>query len=352
MLAILNAALAMTAATPAHEPTARDVQDMASNYWVRQVGPSDDIREHATPSSRDVQDMASNYWVRQVGPSDEIDRCLAAMARLCQDAKHASSGACYTCLHEHTSELRPICQGTGSGETYCGKAAEPTSRDVQDMASNYWVRQVGPADDVAARPQRAHMSFAGMPLGMLSAAQYLEGGQKMAKFGYAQTFGNDTAGALAFVKSHSGWNFASWAAVEGCGRSPRCHSAFLSDAELIGHNATLLSVQAVLPGEETVRCHNHRGGIWCHEDVAEFNQGQFYVVEVAADDEPSLVRTGLVMCHEWPEQFKKALEGRDGTRCHTMPVGLVVPKKTPWCAKHDCRAAWTTEATSEVESKA
>jgi len=55
------------------------------------------------------------------------------------------------------------------------------------------------------------------------------------------------------------------------------------------------------------------------------------------------------MCHEWPQQFEKALEGRDGTRCHTMPVGLVLPKKATWCAKHDCRKAWTAAAMSEVE---
>jgi len=245
----------------------------------------------------EMKKMAVGYWVRQVGPSDDIS----------------------------------------------ATTAKPTDNEMKKMAVGYWVRQVGPSDDVESEPRAARMSFAGTPLGMLSAEQYLEGGQQMAKFGFAKAFGNDTTSALAFVNSRSGWSFESWAAVEACGRAPECHAAFQSDPELVGHNATLASVQAILPGEETVRCHNHPGGgIWCHEDVTEFNQGSFHVVEVVADGSPSLARTGLVMCHEWPQQYAKFFEERDGSRCHTMPVGLVLPKRASFCAQHDCRAAWTT----------
>eukprot|EP00622_Pseudochattonella_farcimen_P004512 FR739907.1.p1 GENE.FR739907.1~~FR739907.1.p1 ORF type:complete len:106 (+),score=10.78 FR739907.1:288-605(+) len=105
-----------------------------------------------------------------------------------------------------------------------------------------------------------------------------------------------------------------------------------------------MKVRAILPGEATVRCHNHAGGgIWCHEDVTEFNEGSFFVVEVATDEAPSVVHMGLVMCHVWPKKQEALFEQRDGTRCHTMPVGLVLPKKDQFCALHDCRAEWTAE---------
>ena len=338
MLAVLLFASCYAAPTVVpNRPTNEDMQNMASNYWVRQVGPSDDISVGLRPASLSGPDPT---------------KCKAAMGRFCSSAPKGN--ACYSCLHEHTAELYPCCHGTASGQTFCGdfwqrlpsKSATPTNAEMKNMASNYWVRQVGPSDNIASEPRVAskpRMSFAGTPRGMLTAEQYLEGGKQMAKFGYAKAFGNDTAGALAFVNSLSGWSFKSWAAVEACGRSPQCHAAFQSDPELIGHNATLASVQAVLPGEETVRCHNHAGGgIWCHENVSEFNEGSFYVIEVVPDDTPTLVRNGLVMCHEWPKEYAKLFEERDGTRCHTMPVGLVLTKKASFCARHDCRAAWTT----------
>ena len=49
-------------------------------------------------------------------------QCLAEMAKLCSDAKKTGVSACKKCLQSHLSELRPLCEGTGSGGKFCSAA--------------------------------------------------------------------------------------------------------------------------------------------------------------------------------------------------------------------------------------
>ncbi|KAK3238954.1 hypothetical protein CYMTET_51079 [Cymbomonas tetramitiformis] len=92
LLAVAFFALVGTQSASAIVPTRKGMKDMAVNYWVRQVGPSDDItkvsktvEEAAKPGKEDMKQMAANYWVRQVGPSDDIESGRNSSS---QDVRH------------------------------------------------------------------------------------------------------------------------------------------------------------------------------------------------------------------------------------------------------------------------
>ena len=44
--------------------------------------------------------------------------CSQTMAKLCPGLK-GKGAACFDCIHKHTSVLKPLCKGTGSGKAYC-----------------------------------------------------------------------------------------------------------------------------------------------------------------------------------------------------------------------------------------
>ena len=44
--------------------------------------------------------------------------CSQTMAKVCPGLK-GKGAACFDCIHKHTSVLKPLCKGTGSGKAYC-----------------------------------------------------------------------------------------------------------------------------------------------------------------------------------------------------------------------------------------
>eukprot|EP00854_Cymbomonas_tetramitiformis_P011593 gene11593-13694_t len=106
LLAVAFFALVGTQSASAIVPTRKGMKDMAVNYWVRQVGPSDDISNVlaikptniSKITKEDMKDMAVNYWVRQVGPSDDITKVSKTVE----------------------------------------EAAKPGKEDMKQMAANYW----------------------------------------------------------------------------------------------------------------------------------------------------------------------------------------------------------------------
>jgi hypothetical protein len=205
----------------------------------------------------------------------------------------------------------------------------PTKDDWKAMAENYWVMKVGPSDDIttwtAGSSNTYEMSFAGTPHGQLTGEEYLAGGKQMEQFGFAKTFGNDTSAALEFINEKTSGSFPSWNALQSCAHDLECADAWATDSRLIGHNATLVSVVKQLDGTHTLRCHAHPQGMWCHQpEVAEFNEGSFYVVEAQVQEEKYL---GLVMCHDFTAQQEGHMFEAMFSKCHTMPVGLVVPRR-------------------------
>lgn len=63
--------------------------------------------------------------------------CQKKMKQLCPNEPTAK--ACYACLHEHTSELRPECEGTGSGQAYCEPSAvAPEGATAAERGGSSW----------------------------------------------------------------------------------------------------------------------------------------------------------------------------------------------------------------------
>merc|ERR1712065_7529 len=146
-------------------------------------------------------------------------------------------------------------------------------------------------------------------------------GKQMEEMGMAKAFGSDMDAMVNFINTKSGRALASYKDMMTCAEDLSCTSAWATDASLHGQNATLVKILREVDGAAVVRCHAHLEGAWCHDPkAAHFNHGNFFVASVQPPVGAPVV--GLVMCHEWPAG--KADFFKDVTKCHTMPVGLVV----------------------------
>lgn len=196
--------------------------------------------------------------------------------------------------------------------------------------ADYWVRRAGPSDDIeniGASPETVHRaSFGGTPLGLLTAKQYLMGGQEMARLGMAKVFAGDMQALNTFINEEAGKQFPTYATLAACAVDKACSAeqrVWRTDPALLGKNVTVLSAERI-DATTTVRCHAKEGGAWCHkpQDRA-FNTGVFFIGTVRADGEQQ-TRRGLLMCHHWDATGHAEIFQEAGlTQCHAMPVGLV-----------------------------